>query len=77
MDRLLVMLMPLMWCFSSGIGLALFLIAYLLVLVSVKKTSSLNILTRSWMALLSFFLVEVLVMILTYLGGFVNMFIPT
>lgn len=63
--------------FSSGIGLALFLIAYLLVLVSVKKTSSLNILTRSWMALLSFFLVEVLVMILTYLGGFVNMFIPT
>lgn len=59
--------------FASGVGLALFLIIYLILLLAVKKTSSLNILTRSWMALLFLFLVEVLVLLICYLGGIVSM----
>ena len=61
--------------FTSAAGLAVFVVVYLFILFTVKKTSSFNVLSRSWVSLISFSIIEVIVLFLAYLSGIAGIFI--
>ncbi|WP_416174634.1 hypothetical protein [Bifidobacterium crudilactis] len=54
---------------AAGLGAAVFAVLFVAILVLVKKDSPLNILTRSWVALSVFTVIEVLALLIVLFGG--------
>jgi hypothetical protein len=54
---------------AAGLGAAVFAVLFVAILVLVKKDSPLNILTRSWVAMSVFTVIEVLALLIVLFGG--------
>lgn len=57
---------------SAAIGLAVFAVLWVGMLIAIKKTSPLNVFSESWLSFLSFFIVEVIAVLIVMFGGFIN-----
>lgn len=53
---------------AAAVGLAVFAVLYVVILVVVKKDSPLNVLTKDWVALIMFWAVEIIALLVCMLG---------
>ncbi|WP_291527015.1 hypothetical protein [Bifidobacterium sp. UBA744] len=57
---------------AAGLGVAVFALAFVAILVLIKKDSPLNVLTRSWAAFSMFFLIELMALAIVLFGGVIT-----
>ncbi len=57
---------------SAGLAVAVFAVLFVGLLVTIPKTSPLNVLTRSWASFIMFYAVEVLAIVVVFFGGFMT-----
>lgn len=58
---------------SVGIGVAVFAVLWVGLLVTIKKESPLNVLTRSWASFILFFVIETIALLVVMFGGLLTL----
>ena len=58
---------------SVGIGVAVFAVLWVGLLVTIKKESPLNVLTRSWASFIFFFVIETIALLVVMFGGLLTL----
>lgn len=56
-----------------GIGVAVFAVLWVGLLVTIKKESPLNVLTRSWASFILFFVIETIALLVVMFGGLLTL----